>query len=114
MYEPPKVPSSVQGNGASPLIDEVVAQIKARAAKGSLGGRLKFDFGSRKLLLDGTGETTIVKEEDAEAPCIIYISPEDMKALLSGELNPMSAFMAGKIKVQGDMSMAMKLQNLLA
>ncbi|MDW8015024.1 MAG: acyl-CoA dehydrogenase family protein [Bacteroidia bacterium] len=114
VYEPPKVPSSVQGNGASPLIDEVVAQIKARAAKGSLGGRLKFDFGSRKLLLDGTGETTIVKEEDAEAPCIIYISPEDMKALLSGELNPMSAFMAGKIKVQGDMSMAMKLQNLLA
>jgi putative sterol carrier protein len=33
--------------------------------------------------------------------------------MISGELNPMAAFMGGKMKVSGDMGVAMKLQNLL-
>jgi putative sterol carrier protein len=33
--------------------------------------------------------------------------------VLSGKLNPAMAFMSGKIKVQGDMALAMKLQQLL-
>ena len=37
---------------------------------------------------------------------------DDFQALISGNLNPMSAFMSGKIKVDGDMGVAMKLQSL--
>jgi putative sterol carrier protein len=37
----------------------------------------------------------------------------DMIAMMKGELNGVSAFMQGKLKIDGDMSMAMKLQNLL-
>jgi putative sterol carrier protein len=33
--------------------------------------------------------------------------------MLDGKLNATSAFMAGKLKVKGDMSLAMKLQSLL-
>jgi putative sterol carrier protein len=32
---------------------------------------------------------------------------------LNGDLNPMMAVMTGKVKISGDMSVAMKLQNLL-
>jgi acyl-CoA dehydrogenase len=38
---------------------------------------------------------------------------QDLVALANGELNAMSAFMQGKIKVSGDMSLAMRLQSIL-
>ena len=38
---------------------------------------------------------------------------EDWVAIATGKMNATSAFMQGKIKVKGDMSMAMKLQSLL-
>ena len=37
---------------------------------------------------------------------------DDYFAVASGEMNPMQAFMSGKIKIQGDMSLAMKLQSM--
>lgn len=44
----------------------------------------------------------------------ITMLAEDFKALAAGSLNPMSAFMAGKLSVTGDMSMALKLQTLIS
>jgi acyl-CoA dehydrogenase len=38
---------------------------------------------------------------------------EDLTAMLAGDLNPMNAFMSGKIKVKGDMSVAMKLGTIM-
>jgi putative sterol carrier protein len=43
----------------------------------------------------------------------VNISQDDFNAILKGELNPMGAFMSGKIKIEGDMGLAMKLQSLL-
>jgi putative sterol carrier protein len=37
----------------------------------------------------------------------------DFLAIVNGKLNPQMAFMSGKLKVQGDMGLAMKLQQLL-
>jgi len=39
---------------------------------------------------------------------------DDWFAVSSGQLNAMQAFMSGKIKIEGDMGMAMKLQTLFA
>ena len=39
---------------------------------------------------------------------------EDWVSIATGKMNPTSAFMQGKIKVKGDMSLAMKLQTLLS
>lgn len=113
-YLPPKAKTaSAEANGTSSIIEELVTEIRARATKAALGTRLKFDFGTRKLLIDGSSGQNIITEEDGEADCTIHVAPEDLKAILAGELNPMSAFMSGKIKVKGDMSAAMKLQSLL-
>lgn len=46
--------------------------------------------------------------------CTITMAAADFLAMVQGKLNPMAAFMAGKLKVKGDMGMAMKLQQLLS
>lgn len=93
--------------------DAILHDLTERANKGArLGNSLKFDFGGRHIHVDGKGDSNVVTASDAPADCTIGITAEDLHALLKGELNPMSAFMSGKIKVQGDMSVAMKLQTL--
>jgi putative sterol carrier protein len=76
------------------------------------GKRVKLDFGADGLiLLDGVDQK--VSQEDGPVDATISSSWDDFKALAKGELNPMAAFMAGRVKVAGDMSVAMSLQNVL-
>ncbi len=79
----------------------------------ALGNKLKFNFGDQVLFVDGSGDTNLVSKEDKEADCTITVSLENLKKIMDGELNPMTAVMMGKVKIKGDMSVAMKLQSLL-
>jgi putative sterol carrier protein len=56
--------------------------------------------------------TVSVREGDGEADCTISASEENFQRILSGEQNPTSAYMTGKLKIKGDMGAAMKLQKL--
>jgi len=48
-----------------------------------------------------------------EKPDVTFtISDKDWLAITEGKLDGMNAFMTGKLKVSGDMILAMKLQNL--
>jgi hypothetical protein len=84
----------------------------AAASAPVLGKSLKFDFGGSVIVIDGKGDTNVVSTDDQEVDCSIGVSQEDLESLMSGNLNPMTAFMSGKIKVKGDMGVAMKLQSL--
>lgn len=54
-----------------------------------------------------------VKEGQADAPNItITVAATDWMDIVSGKLNGQMAFLTGKLKIQGDMSLAMKLQSL--
>jgi putative sterol carrier protein len=77
------------------------------------GRRVKLDFGSEGVvMLDGTaGQVT---EEDGDADTTIKVAWEDWQALSEGRLDGMTAFMQGKLKVEGDMSNAMQLQGVLS
>jgi len=92
----------------------ILEGIQERAAKASpLGNSLKFNFGEEIIHIDGTGDSNVVSADDKDADCTVKISKDDFNALLTGDLNPMMAFMGGKIKIDGDMGVAMKLQSLL-
>jgi hypothetical protein len=49
----------------------------------------------------------------AAARCTVAITDADFINLVNGKLNPQMAFMSGKLKIQGDMGLAMKLQQIL-
>ncbi len=74
--------------------------------------------GSVKFAIDGVGAVRIDENgasiDDSEADCTLTADSDVFESLLSGDLNPTSAFMTGKLKIDGDMGMAMKLGALLA
>jgi putative sterol carrier protein len=78
------------------------------------GKRIKIDFGGDEgvVLLDGVDNK--VTEEDGAADTTIKVAWADWEALAAGQLDGMTAFMQGKLKVEGDMSNAMQLQGVLA
>ena len=59
------------------------------------------------------GQAGVSEGPSDDAQCHITIADTDWLALTSGKANPMNMFMMGKIKLQGDMGLAMKLQGLL-
>ncbi len=79
------------------------------AAKGGVGSSIKFATDAGNVFLSANGA---VSNEDAAADCTIKVSQDDLEGLMSGDLNPMTAFMFGKIKIDGDMGVAMKLKDL--
>jgi len=64
--------------------------------------------------VDGTGDKNVVTSNDGEADCVITTSMDTFEKLKTGALNPMMAVMTGKVKIKGDMGIAMKLQSLLS
>jgi putative sterol carrier protein len=74
--------------------------------------RVKFDFGAiGKLLIDGAAKKA--SNDDADADATISVGFDDFLKLAQGQLDPMMAFMSGKLKIAGDMSVVMKLQSVL-
>jgi len=47
------------------------------------------------------------------AKCTVNCADSDFLSIVNGKLNPQMAFMSGKLKIQGDMGLAMKLQQIL-
>ena len=93
-------------------LDEITQRMREAVGSDSgLGSSVKFDFGSDGVVrIDGG----TVDNQDLPADCTIQVAKSDFEAMGRGELDPTMAFMTGKLKVQGDMSVAMKLQPLLA
>ncbi len=78
------------------------------------GKRVKIDFGADHgtVMLDGNAQQ--VSEEDGPSDTTIKIGWDDWQQLAAGQLDGMTAFMMGKLRVEGDMSNAMQLQGVLA
>ncbi|SRR5690606_27744169 len=91
---------------------DIAAKMKAAGAFVP-GKKVKLDFGDKGvIMLDGVASE--VHETDGAADTTIKIGWDDWVALSQGELDPMTAFMMGKLAVEGDMSNAMQLQGVLS
>ena len=92
----------------------VFDQLKERVEKvDSINGTLKFVVDDNTIYIDGTGDKNTITPEDKDADCTISVSSDILKQMRDGEINPMMAVMSGKVKISGDMGLAMKAQTLL-
>ena len=77
-----------------------------------LGGSVKFVVDDNVVMIDGnSGE---ISSEDNEATCTISTDAETMQSIMDGSSSPQAAFMTGKLKVAGDMSLALKVQSIIS
>ena len=100
----------------SPQVQEIITQMgSAIGANSGLGGTLKFDFGDAgSVLVDGKSTPNSVSDGDGKsADCTISVSLDTFEKMVKGELDGTSAFMQGKLRVAGDMALAMKLGPVL-
>jgi putative sterol carrier protein len=79
---------------------------------GKFGNKVNFKFDEGAIHLDDSVSPPVVSNDLADAQCSLKMTLENFEALLKGDLNPMMAFMTGKMKVEGDKGVAMKLASL--
>ena len=95
------------------MSDTIDAAVKALAAR--LDGR-GLD-GSVKFVISDAGAVRIdeggVTADDGDADCTITADAETFQELLAGDLDPTAAFMSGRLAIDGDMGLAMKLASVL-
>lgn len=94
----------------SDIVNEAVTALNAKLAGADFDGTAKFDIeGEGCVMMDGTG----ARAADEEADVTLSADVETFKGIMDGDTNPTAAFMSGKLAVDGDMGMAMKLAAVL-
>src|SRR5579862_3606798 len=90
--------------------------LESRADAAKLAGMSNsylFDIeGEGQWLVKVADGAISVTPGDGEADATISTSADTFDKIVSGEQNPTTAYMTGKLKIKGDMGAAMKLQKL--
>ena len=94
---------------------ELTAKMKEGASKkSSFGNTVKFATDQGVVYIDGNQNPPSVTNDDKAADCTLRMDFGDFSDMIAGKLDGMTAFMQGKLAVEGDMSNAMQLQGVLA
>jgi putative sterol carrier protein len=95
-------------------LQEITAKMKEGAAKKSaFGNTVKFSTDQGVVYIDGNSTPPAVSNDDKDADCTLKMDFSDFSDLIDRKLDGMTAFMTGKLKIEGDMGVAMKLQSIL-
>lgn len=95
----------------SDIINEAVTILDAKAKAADFDGTAKFDIeGEGCVMIDNNG----ARAGDEPADVTLKADADTFQSILEGDTNPTAAFMTGKLSVDGDMGMAMKLASVLA
>jgi putative sterol carrier protein len=94
----------------SVFVDEAVKVMQAKLNGRGFDGTARFDIADEgSFVIDADG----VRLGDDEAEVTLSASAQTFRAIFEGDLNPTAAFMTGKLTVDGNMGMAMKLSSIL-
>ncbi|MCK0140150.1 SCP2 sterol-binding domain-containing protein [Aliiroseovarius sp. F47248L] len=88
----------------------IAEKIKRGLKKRPFDESLKLDCGDDGVIVLQDGA---LLRDNIDTTCTISMTRDNLEKLMAGKLNPVSAFAMGKIKVSGDVSIAMRLGQLL-
>ncbi|HKJ75517.1 MAG TPA: SCP2 sterol-binding domain-containing protein [Alphaproteobacteria bacterium] len=96
-------------------LDEATTAIRGKVAQGfDITSKVKIDLGSDgAIFIDGTASPATVDNSTSDADVTIITDMDVFDGILGGSQNAQMAFMTGKLKVDGDMSVAMKMAQFL-
>jgi putative sterol carrier protein len=95
----------------SEIVNQAVAILNEKLSAADFDGTAKFDIaGEGAIMMDSTG----ARVADEAADVTLSADADTFQSILEGDTNPTAAFMSGKLSVDGDMGMAMKLAAVLA
>jgi putative sterol carrier protein len=90
-------------------LQERIDPDRARA----LDASYRFDIeGAGSWRLDSAGGRVEVTESDAPADCVIRTDERTFLRIVGGEQSPMGAYMTGKVKIEGDLGLALRLRDV--
>jgi putative sterol carrier protein len=93
------------------VIASAVEALKAKLGDEGFDGVAKFVIaGEGAVMIDGTG----VRAANEEADVTLTADAGTFQDILDGALNPTTAFMSGRLAIDGDMGAAMRLGSVLA
>jgi putative sterol carrier protein len=95
----------------SDVLKAAIEAINNRLGEDGFDGSIKVEIEDEgALIIDQDG----ARASDEDADCTMTADADTLQGMLEGDVNPAGAFMSGKLQVEGDMSMAMKLGAALA
>lgn len=95
----------------SDILNGVIAMLNEKLEDNPMSGTLKIEIdGEGSVRIDENGASA----SDEDADCTLGADPETLQGMLTGDVDPTSAFMSGKLRVDGDMGVAMALGSVLA
>jgi putative sterol carrier protein len=99
-----------------PIFDSMTERFQADKA-GDLDMTIQFDLagdgGGQWYASIGDGAMTVNKGTVEAPSATLKMEADDFAKMSNGDLNPMMAFMSGKIKVDGDLNSVMKFQTVV-
>lgn len=85
----------------------------AVGADSGLDATIKFNFGDEGVIyIDGKSTPNAVTNDNRDSQIVISFTPETLTRILDKELNPKVALMTGKMKLRGDLRIAMRLDKV--
>ena len=95
----------------SDIVNAAVEALNVKLGGASLDGSAKFELeGEGAVIIDANG----ARAGDEETDVTLKADTDTFQSIMAGDLDPTAAFMTGKLTVDGDMGMAMKLGSVLS
>lgn len=96
-------------------LENITEKIKAKLAMAPpINAKVKLDFTDDGcVFVDATQSPPAISNEDADADTVLICTMDVFKGIVEGTQDPTMAYMMGKLKIKGNMGLAMKLNSIL-
>ena len=94
----------------SKVIEQALNALNEKMSGAGFDGSAKFSIeGEGSVIMDANG----VRASDEDTEVTLIATADVFQDIMAGNLDPTSAFMSGRLRIEGDMATAMRLNSVL-